>query len=353
MDLATLRRPKSAAHASIADKLTAAGIDPADVGARADRTTSAVPAVEVHDDGTVVAGMVYRLDYRAEEEHGFGKLVRALSGDDPRTTTLTKAGKRCVARFADVNAIVVATDPLPTRTYAWGDDLRSGVKPPKEPDYASRWTRELPYMREDQLARQVQHDHVKMDELRALAKKYGLTALPRKKADLAEYVLNAPERLATRTLADVWPAWFASGRHLVIRADAGASAVIVDALGDAIDAGHLAIRAYSGPFASGIFLYDGRDESAATHTKRREAADWHDARMAELKPVADKLKADGRNWYFLGNPREGEGGVVRYWLNGASGGVSKSGISFTGQPFGWFTLDELRDERFIDAHLDK
>lgn len=350
----------AAPHVTVAERLERAGVDPMtldgkDVGPRGAGAVSHVAA-----DGTVIAGVMYQLDYRSEEEVGIGKLRTALTGTDLRNVTLTSEGRARVARFADVNAIVLSTRPLPTRTYAWGDILETGTRVDPYgrplgdgdmPEYASHYSRALPYTRWDRLAREVSRGRISMAELRARAKSAGLTGLPRTKAALAERFLNSPEYLATAHLNEVWPGWFAFGRHLVLRADSSATGVVIEALGDAIDAGTLAVGTYSGAFASGFFLYDARDETDAIRADRDEKATWYEDRMAELEPVAAELKAAGHGWYFLGRPcvlsNDGGEPQLRYWLNGHSGGVARDGTRCFKQPFGWYSLDELRAEKFI------
>lgn len=350
MNLAALLKRTSQApaapHETIAEKVIAAGYSLENLEQDRTGTRTVVPVVRDHEDGTRVVGLVYQADYRYEEEEGVGSLVRRLTGTDGRDVVLTPVAANCVARFADVNGFVLSTQTLPTRTYAWGDDLRKGEQTGYVPDYVSTWDQDLPYLRDDAFGRRVSRGDVTVAELRARAQELGLTGLPRKKADLAALLLASPEYLATVKVAEAWPAWFAHGVQLVVRADAGPAATIVEALGDAIDAGALALSMYRGPFASGLFLYDARDESGAVRTQRSAEVDWYDAKMADLEPVIAELKALGHRWYFLGKPRQTQNGEVKYWLNGSTGGVTRDGTRYRGQPCGWYTLEELRAEKF-------
>lgn len=350
--LSRFRPAAKVAHVTIAQRLSEAGIDTGTLEGRgtASRTASAV--AQTHPDGTVVAGVMYVLDFRSEEEYGIGELRKALSGPDPRNVAMVKTATRNVARFADVNAIVVSSRALPTRTFAWGEDLTTGQPSAHEQDYAQWYAQSLNWARRDEFANKVEHDRLSMSDLRKFAKTLDLPGpLPRSKVALGAAILSSPQYEAARELLDVWPAWFHYGRELVLRAEpgTGATAVVIDALGEAIDAGTLAIGTYSGAFTTGVFLYDARDESDAIRAARAERADWYDARMADLEPVAAKLKSMGHGWYFLGRPSEfakDEGGV-RYWLNGKSGAVAADGTRCRRQPSGWYTLSELLEEKFV------
>lgn len=360
--LALLNRSKTRpAHVTVAERLRAAGHDPASLNGRDLGPATAAAATHTACDGTLISGVMYQLDYVSEEEHGIGKVRVAISGTDPRKVTMTGDARRHVARFADVNAIVLSSQALPTRTYAWGDNLDTGARTngwsgepwpaDHQPPYALSYSQRVPYARRDEYARAVENGRVSMAALREKAKSLGLTDLPRRKVDLARTLLNSPQYLATVELSDVWPAWFATGRQLVLRADADATGVALEALGDAIDAGTLAVGTYSGAFASGFFLYDARDETDAIRADRVARADWYDARMADLEPVADALTAAGHRWYFLGRPTElntGDGRtVVRYWLNSQGRHTAKDGTTCYKQVSGWYTLAELAAEKFV------
>lgn len=71
-----------------------------------------------------------------------------------------------------------------------------------------------------------------------------------------------------------------------------------------------------------------------------------------LAEVQAELWAKGYRWHFFGIPhnRQGEawdGGPDRYWFNGSTLGEGRGRL--TKQPFGWFTLEEMRAEKFAEG----
>ena len=340
-------------HTSVLDRLTAAGHDPETITGEHSTSRAAVPAIFTAVDGTKIAGMVYTLDFRAEEEYGVGDLRKAITGTDPLSVSMMKGAQRHVAAFADAPAIVVATHFLPSQAPAWGDHLTDDTwhTPTGTPDYASYWSQALSWVRRDEFTYNAKAGRLSMVDLRAKAKVLGLTNLPRTKDALTDLIVNSAEYAAVLDLPDVWPGWFHNGKELVLRADDGAGRVVIEALQDAIRAGTLAIGTYSGAFASGMFLYDVRDETDAIRKDRKQQVQWYDARMRDLAPVERQLKEWGHKWFFLGKPSEhttADGQtVVRYWLNGYGASVARDGTSCRRQPWGWYTLAELLDEKFV------
>lgn len=284
-------------------------------------------------DGDPMMGLVHQTDYKAEEEWGIGDLRKAITGDDPRRFCMTESAFAHIAVFSDVNAIALSTRPMSTQSPAWGEEL---VGLPS--GYGDDWERKLEFARDTY---DIANKWMKMDVLRAKARELGIRPLPRSKTDLVAAIAASPDL----QLPERWPAIFSYGKTLVLRADGdGLAARIVAKLADAAMSGTLGIGSSSGPFHSGLFFYDTRDETQQLVEEREAHFDWHDARMAELEPVMTELESRGHRWYFLGKPSENtRDGVtaVRYWLNSHS----YPGI---GQPSGWYTLQELLDEKFIE-----
>jgi hypothetical protein len=315
-------------------------------------------------DGTVIAGLVFQTDYAAEQEYGVGDLLK-LSGPDPRAITLPRDRTgHSVQRFADVTGLVISRDRRRFNTLAWGEDLETGKRESRwgdqytddyQPDYVLSYDQRLPWAQGyGETLRDVQQGWLRMDLLRAAARKVGVSPMPPSKAALTEAILTHSNVgvLTTPTQPDRWPAWFKYGRDLVLRADTGRTAAVLDLLGDAADRGTLAIGNFSGPFATGLFLWDAADETDAIRKNRSDAADWYEARIAELEPVKARLKEMGHGWYALGRPRTLDTGdgrtIVRYWLNGHGSYRTAAGRHVAGQPYGWYTLDELLAEKFVD-----
>lgn len=302
------------------------------------------PAWTTSEDGWPIVGVSYVTDYRAEEEYGCGDLRRALCGDSPRRFQMLPDRVDHIGLFADVNAIALSVHPLEHTAPTWGDPIgREGDS------YAAHWTRSLPHVQ-----RVPDADHLrwryKMPELRARAKALGITPLPRRKDELLDAIVTHPDLGAEQP--NLWPGWFHQGTALILRADNGPAATIISALRDAARAGTLAIGNASGPFSTGLFISDGADIGPAQQARIDADWDWHDARMAELAPVAAQLKAEGYGYYFLGRPRRDgwttaagvESTEVRYWLNGHSVRLEDGTRT---QPYGWYTLDELANKAFL------
>lgn len=69
-----------------------------------------------------------------------------------------------------------------------------------------------------------------------------------------------------------------------------------------------------------------------------------DAEWSEFADVAAALSADGYAWHSLGRRwSKAADGTVRVWLNGS---YVMGSQHLSRQPFGWFTVDELRREVF-------
>jgi hypothetical protein len=350
------RAAPPAGHISIADTLTAAGHDLEALTEEQSQILAIVPAVLTTEDGTRIAGVVFQTDYDATQEYGLATLRRTLTGEDPRRVhLLPPAGPKRIraAAFSDVAGFVLSTHDLTGPELAWGDPLTGdGADAPR---YADSYRDNLPYIQgvgrgDRELPWRT------MKDLRALADRVGVPSpRPKVKAGLIE-AIRATDTYQSIVAAprhpNRWPAWFPYGSTLVIRADAGPTRVIVERLADAVRAGTLAFGSYSGPFATGTFLYDARDETDAVVAARVEACDWRDARMADLQPVLAELKSRGHGWYALGRPTLApsgpNAGQVRYWLNGHGGYVTVAGRRVPRQPFGWYTLEELLAEKFLD-----
>ena len=64
-----------------------------------------------------------------------------------------------------------------------------------------------------------------------------------------------------------------------------------------------------------------------------------------LEDVQAELRAKGYVWHFFGPKTSvGADGVTRYWFNGSQFGTGRGRL--TSQPYGWYTLDEMRAEAF-------
>lgn len=281
------------------------------------------PGVWDTPDGPVV-GAAYRCDYRAEEEYGVGDLRRALRGEDPRNVDPLPAAADLVRAFSDVCGVVVATRPLP-ETVEWGDG-RLGYS---RGDHAAHFDHSLPYAQ----GADTSLGWKSMAELRSLAAADDLPRpWARTKAALATQL--AVHRGVENP--DQWPGWFYDGRHLVLRADHGIAAEVMEHLSAAARRNTLTLAPDSGPFHTGVFLCDASNIGAATRAELVKRWDTHDAQMATIDGVPEALRAGGVRVWFLGNPWvDPERGLV-FFIN-CSPPQGK-------QVSGWFTGAELTVE---------
>lgn len=67
--------------------------------------------------------------------------------------------------------------------------------------------------------------------------------------------------------------------------------------------------------------------------------------MAALAPIKARMLERGHKVYALTRPRHSPGGPTRYWLNG-HGLRLEDGVQ--GQPCGWYTLEELDAQKYVE-----
>lgn len=267
-----------------------------------------------------------------------GTIAEALTGSDPRTVRCTpSAQERQVAVFSDVNGLVLSERFLPAGELAWGAPL-SDQFPGALTEYVADYEAGLAPLRCESATLLAARP---MDELRAMAAGYEEARRVRSKVALAE-LLAARQHV---TEPDVWPAWYRGGR-LVLRADSGPAAAILERLRAAARDGALGVSNHYFAPSRALFLFDTRDESPELAAERVDHFDWIDARMAELAPIAAELKRRGWSFYALGSPALDAKGNVTYHVNGA-----RSPRTENAQPFGRYRLDELLEEKFASDAL--
>lgn len=291
---------------------------------RSNPRTISLALMETPDDFPIV-GLTYDVDYRSEEESGIFHLAKAINSSDNQKAHFIVAdnGFTCFT-VGTASAKEVQNQALLAAEYHRGA---------------------LGYVQESAAS------HLKYStvaEIRAYAQEHNisLTGLTRKDEMLDAVIANA-----AMGSPNIWPAWFQLGNMLIFDAHSGIVADTMSILFDAISKNALGVSNSKMVFASGIGFYDTRDIGPKLAQKRKEEKEAYDAAMAALEPVAEELKARGHHWYALGNPStirtEGaEKAEIRYWLNGA-------GVGSLGQPFGWYTLDELLAEKFMDDLRNK
>lgn len=287
-------------------------------------TRAAVLRTLTTDDGPILT-LSYACDFKAEEEMGVGKLRSALTETADASAfpylfanTPRSYPQRDLLTVTD-DVIAISTRPTPyglDRTLDWS---RAIIR-------QNRYMRGLtPFWELKRLT---------VPELRKKAAADGVTVPARaRKDDLVEAIGNAE----TPMHPYLHPACFGAGETLVIPRGDGAFRIVTDAIIDAMYAGTLTSGLGGAPFGSGVTLFDSRDLGERTRDAVLIAHQEHEAHMAALEPVTADLKAKGHRWFFLGKPTTGGDGQVRYWLNGDNG-----------VGFGWFTLEQLASEAFLN-----
>jgi hypothetical protein len=292
-------------------------------------------------DGTFIPGIEYRTDYKYEEEAGIGDLRKAITSENPRRFQMTDDARQNIAIFRDKNAIAISIRPLADQNPAWGDELFGASD-----NYANSISKRLNW------TQGLQFDEWKFSvaELREKAKSLGVKPLPSKKADLIAAISEALVRSdENRDRPEAFPGEFNYGTTMILSAEGnGATAEMVSRVRQAAEEGYLGIGNASGPFSSGVLFYDTRDETEAIRENREKEFDLYDQRMEALAPVAEEVKEKGWGVYFLGKPSEitVDGKTeIRYWLNGT--GINHKTNERIEQPSGYYTLEELRNEKFV------
>lgn len=320
-------------------------------------------------DGEPILGLSYACDFRAEEEYGLGDLRKALTGIDDRRFQMLPEAKDRVATFSDVNGLVVSTMDLDKSEFKWGEEVVPdpyGYRASTRPDYATAFADHLSSVQGSEYISSWET----IPELKERAKALGLTKLPTKKADLYDLVVITQAERGEKKDPDNWPGWFHYGRQLVLRAEGdGPTARVLKHLAEAAQAGTLGIggKVGSNPFGAGLFLYDTRDETKGLKAEVDAQHRWHAKQMKRLAKTEKLLKKQGFHWGFLGNPREDENGVVRYWVNN----LGEIRHSYDGEPnpdfdpetkellsqlynntiYGWFTAEELENADLFRERL--
>lgn len=299
--------------------------DAMDSHRRSSRPQSITTAYSETPDGQLIVGVCFQTDYDATQEYGIAELREALTGPDKRRFQMLPEATSHVTVFEDRTGFALHVRPTPVRSARWGDPITG--PPYGLTEYAGVERRIEWFADDDRFALK----HTKMQDLRVQARAAGIAPLPRRKDDLVAALVE------TMPPQSHWPAWFAHGNVLVMRADAGLTCDVLAELADAAVAGRLGVGSASGPFATGVFFYDTADETPALVAKREADFDWYDEQMAALAPVRATLESRGYRFYALGRPNLQADGVVRYWLNGSG----------SPQPYGWYSLDELLAEKFV------
>lgn len=304
-------------------------------------------------DGMIL-GIKYACDARYEEEAGVGKMAATFARtahpenfmaqeylkDNPDKSLLTTNQSDLL--FLDEFTVGFGAE-VPSRDYS--NRLQAELKWCRSTSAAA----ELPWRIERRYA------WTSVADLKAAAKARGLKGYSRLKSKELVQLLSRDDLAqenAGKEVTEVTsqPGSFHYGDLLVFERKAGLFGEVLERLIEAAKEGFLAVGGGGGPFGGGFTLFDARDLTEATKSEIAEQSSWRREQLALLEPVANVVQEGpmknswGSAYYALGRPSI-INGEIKFWLNGSSV-YMPNGRSV--QPCGWYTLQELLDEKYMD-----
>lgn len=305
-------------------------------------------------DGGSILGIVYSCDFRSEEETGAGEMAKIFTRTADADSFLAKEYLLQDGNSGPIQGLTQA------ELVSVDEELIVFQAKPRIYDIEREHQSALSYLRQ---AAQWERDRSSSKywrstatELKALAKSRGikgysklkLAELERLHLDYDYNELHKDDAFAEITSQ---PGWFHNGSILAFERKDTLFTEVLLKLVEAAKAGYLVVGGGGvNPFGSGFSLFDSRDFTPALEAQISASNLWYREQMALLKPVAEIVKEGpmknrwGSSYYFLGRPTAMDG-VVRYWLNGNSVELPNGRSS---QPFGYYSLDELLAEKYMD-----
>ena len=292
-------------------------------------------------DGPIV-GLVYTTNH-ADEELGVVSLTEAVTGRDRWHPFILEGKDAHYAQFSDVPGASLVLGVMPVKKpLAWGEDINSDVRVSLPGgDYAVWWERALGRTQGRVDAFSLKDKS--MPVLREMAAVVGVEKPARTKAPLIEQVVAA----SVPGVVNRWPGWFDYGRVLVLRADSGVVADVLNLLHVAAMEGTLGFG--GGGFGPGLSFYDAADIGPKYHTQLWLHMKFVKKHERKLISVRRRLEAAGWFFWSLGYP-EALDGVVKYWVEADRGNSSSGGGG--GYISGWFSLAELKKMAVKDKSGD-
>lgn len=300
-------------------------------------------------------GITYQCDFRSEEETGAGDIRDLFTKASPDSFIAQERAK--TDAFSDINPSFRREPFFPKGTtqadLVYQDDqVVAFAATTNIYDLEGEIAEGKTFIRDHEgFARGIPHLPMALwgasrDELRGMAKERGIKGYSKMTRDALATTIHHHDH-ADLPETNVHPGWFHFGRLLILPRTDDVFGAVLDRLVDAAKAGTLSVGSGGGLFGSGFSFFDERDLSDDAKVDIARGNTEYIEDMEALRPVAEEIKAR-HGYYFLGNPRR-EGGTVRYWLNGAS---LRLPSGRTRQPFGWYTTQELLDEKYVqDAEV--
>lgn len=268
-------------------------------------------------DGVPIVGVTYMCDFRAEEEWGVSSMAKAFEGqsDQAHRVRVTEDGMFLFNSGFGESSIQVEK----ARSY-WNQNLSYAMGMEKKEMW--NW---------------------KIKDMRVYANSKGINLKGKtKKADIEEAIQEDHRNNQKPEHPNRFPGWFHYGDVLALKATDGIVKDVLNLLVDAARENLLAVSNGRGAFSTGFGFYRTADIGPKLREELDEAQRQYEEDMAALAPVAAELKSRGFGWYFLGKPTPMHG-TTKYWLNGEG----RMGGKCEGQPYGWYSLEELLAEKFI------
>ena len=308
------------------------------------------------DKNEPLLGIAYQCDFRSEEETGAGDMRDLFTKASPDSFIAQERAK--TDAFSDINPSFRRGPFLPEGTtqtdLVYQDDqvvafaAQTHLYDPEEEIKEGKafirsheaYARGLPRMPRS-------FYRASRDELRTMAKERGIKGYSKMNRDALATTIHHHDH-ADLPETNVHPGWFHFGRLLILPRTDDVFGAVLDRLADAAKAGTLSVGDGGGLFGSGFSFFDERDLSDAAKADIARANTEYIEDMETLRPIAETVR-DARGYIFLGNPRRDKDGTARYWLNGNTTTLP-SGRRH--QPFGWYTAQELLDEKYVqDAEI--
>lgn len=330
----------------------------------AKRPSSQQAAVVLADNpgGDPLVGIQYMCDFRYEEEHGAGEMAEVFTrAADPESFfaqeyLLQEKNRGLFDGITQADLVLDTGDHIVFAAKTHIYDAQ------REIDQAAKFLTEAAEWADGRSKLRRKYWHSTATEMRADAKTRGLKGYSKLKVKELETLLveddfaklnagGTPEELTLQ------PGWFHFGNLLVFEKKDGLFGDVLQKLLEAAKTGNLVVGGGGiGAFGSGFSFFDGRDLTDEAKDQISANNRWYREQMEALKPVAavvqeGPMKSNwGGAYYALGSPRLTEDGTVKYWLNGQS---VKFPNGRSVQPFGWYSLQELLDEKYMEGAAEK
>lgn len=303
------------------------------------------------DKNEPLLGIAYQCDFRSEEETGAGDMRDLFTKASPDSFIAQERAK--TEAFSDINPSFRREPFLPegatqadlvyqddqvvafaAQTYLYDpeQEIKEGKAFLRSHEAYARGLPRMP----------MSFYRASRDELRAMAKERGIKGYSKMNRDALATTIHHHDH-ADLPETNVHPGWFHFGRLLVLPCTDDVFGAVLDRLVDAAKAGTLSVGNGGGLFGSGFSFFDERDLSDDAKAQITANNETYREDMEALRPVAEVVK-EAHGFYFLGNPQRRTDGKARYWLNGASQRLPSGRRS---QPFGWYTLEELLEEKYV------